>query len=228
MRQLGMFEQARRIVIRQFVLVSRTPMEIATPLAFFIMSLLLFPLGFGPSAQHASSSDSGVIWVVALLASLISSDRIFRQDFDDGCLDQLLISPQPIFASALAYTFAHWSQTGLPLAIISPVAAIMFGLSGSVMLILFVSLMIGTFVLSLIGAIGAALTLGIRKGGVLTAIIILPLYLPVLIFGVAAVEASQQGALISPAFLLLLAIASGTIALGPLAIGAALKISAEA
>ena len=223
MRKLGMFEYAQRIIKRQFVLAFRSPTEFATPIAFFILVLALFPLGFGPVVK-----SSGAIWIVALLASLLSSDRIFRQDYDDGSLDQLLIAPQSLFGSSLAYIFAHWSQTGLPLALISPLVAIMFNLPGSAILALVISLLIGTVVLSLIGAIGAALTVGLRKGGALVSLIILPLYVPVLIFGKASVEAGLQGSLMSPSLALLSALACGAIALAPIAIGAALRISTEA
>ena len=222
MRELGMLEYALRIVKRQFILAFRSPSEFVIPISFFIMVLALFPLGFGPVVKN-----SGVIWIVALLASLLSSDRIFRQDYDDGSLDQLLLSPQSLFGSSLAYIFVHWSQTGLPLALISPLVAVMFDLPASAILALLVSLLIGTIVLSLIGAIGAALTVGLRKGGALVSLIILPLYIPVLIFGKASVEAGIQGSFFSPPLALLAALACGAVAFAPFAIGAGLRISVE-
>jgi heme exporter protein B len=185
------------------------------PLAFFVLVILLFPLAVSPDPRILSSIATGVIWVAALLASLLSLDRLFHSDFGDGTLEQILLSPHPLSVLVLAKVLAHWLVTGLPLLIIAPLSGIFFHLPADKILILVASLALGTPTLSLIGAIGMALTLGIRHSGMLLALLVIPLYIPVLIFGV-------NGHLAWLAALLLLA-----VSLAPVVIAAALRIGVE-
>ena len=169
----------------------------------------------------------GVIWVAALLATLLSLDGLFRSDFEDGTLEQTLLSPQPLFLVVLAKVFAHWMMTGLALTLLAPLLAVMLFLPAEGMLGLMASLLLGTPTLSLIGAIGAGLTVGLRKGGVLISLLVLPLYIPVLIFGTGAAQAAIVGLPLSGYLALLGAILVLGLVLAPLAIAAALRISAS-
>ena len=209
---------------RQLLLAMRRPIEMGNPLLFFTMVIVLFPLGLGPAPDKLAIFAPGVLWITALLSNLLTSDAVFRSDFDDGSLEQLVLAPQPLFLSALAYILAHWLTTGLLLALVSPIFALMLNLPVSALGTLIVSLLLGTAVLSLLGGIGAALTVGLKRGGVL----ILPLYLPVLIFGTAAVQAAVTGAPSGPYLAILGAMLSLAIALAPLAIAAGLRISIDA
>ncbi len=213
---------------RQLLLAMRRPIDIANPLLFFTMVIVLFPLGLGPAPDKLASFAPGVLWITALLSNLLTSDAVFRSDFDDGSLEQLILAPQPLFLSALAYISAHWLTTGLLLALLSPVFALMLNLPGSALITLVVSLLLGTAVLSLLGGIGAALTVGLKRGGMLISLLILPLYMPVLIFGSAAVQAAVTGAPSGPYLAILGAMLSLAIALAPLAIAAGLRISIDA
>lgn len=219
---------AGHILRRQLVLAFRRPIEIANPLLFFLMVVALFPLGLGPAPSQLSEFAPGILWIIALLANLLTSDTVFRSDFDDGSLEQLLLAPQPLYLSVLAYVGAHWLITGVTLALVSPLFALMLNLSGSAIIVLMVSLLLGTAVLSLLGGIGAALTVGLRRGGMLISLLILPLYLPVLIFGSGAVSAAATGAPASAYLAILGAMLSLAIALAPLAISAGLRISVDA
>ena len=162
------------------------------------------------------------------MSNLLTSDTVFRSDFDDGSLEQLLLSPQPLYLSVLAYVGAHWLITGVLLALVSPVFALMLGLPGQAVGALFTSLLLGTAVLSLVGGIGAALTVGLKRGGMLISLLILPLYMPVLIFGSAAVQAAVTGSPVGPYLAILGAMLSLAIALAPLAMSAGLRISIDA
>ena len=213
---------------RQLSLAIRRPIEIGNPLVFFAIVVALFPLGIGPASEQLAMIAPGAIWIIALLSSLLTSDSVFRSDFDDGSLDQLLLAPQPLYLSVLAYLCAHWVVTGLLLALVSPVFALMLNLPAEAVGTLMVSLALGTAVLSLVGGIGAALTVGLKRGGMLISLLILPLYIPVLIFGTAAVQAAVSGAPVGPFLALLGAMLSLAIALGPLATAAGLRISIDA
>jgi heme exporter protein B len=217
-----------RLLRRQLLLAVRRPVEIGNPLLFFAMVVALFPLGLGPSPDTLAGFAPGVLWITALLSNLLTSDAVFRSDFEDGSLEQLLMAPQPLFLSVLAYIGAHWLTTGLLLAVVSPVFALMLNLSASAVAALVGSLLIGTALLSLIGGIGAALTVGLKRGGMLISLLILPLYMPVLIFGSASVQAAVNGLPAGPYLAILGAMLCLAIALAPLAMAAGLRISIDA
>ena len=217
-----------RLLRRQLVLAVRRPVEIANPLLFFVMVVALFPLGLGPAPDRLTEFAPGILWIIALLSNLLTSDTVFRGDFEDGSLEQLLLSPQPLYLSVLAYVTAHWLVTGLLLALVSPVFALMLNLPAEAIVALIFSLLLGTAILSLVGGIGAALTVGLKRGGMLISLLILPLYMPVLIFGSAAVQAAVSGAPVGPYLAILGAMLSLSVALAPLAIAAGLRISVDA
>lgn len=224
----GPFAFCLRLLRRQLLLAVRRPIEIGNPLLFFAMVVALFPLGLGPAPGQLASFAPGILWIIALLSNLLTSDAVFRSDFDDGSLEQLLLSPQPLYLSVLAYIAAHWLITGLLLALVSPLFALMLNLPSAAIGSLVASLLLGTAVLSLLGGIGAALTVGLKRGGMLISLLILPLYMPVLIFGSAAVKAAVTGAPVGPYLALLGAMLSLAIALAPMAIAAGLRISIDA
>ena len=217
-----------RLLRRQLVLAVRRPIEIGNPILFFAMVVALFPLGLGPAPDKLAGFAPGILWIIALLSNLLTSDAVFRSDFEDGSLEQLLLSPQPLYLSVLAYIGAHWLITGLLLALVSPLFAVMLNLPGSAVGALVTSLLLGTAVLSLVGGIGAALTVGLKRGGMLISLLILPLYMPVLIFGSAAVQAAVSGVPAGPYLALLGAMLCLAIALAPIAIAAGLRISVDA
>ena len=210
---------------RDLLLVFRHRNEIINPLAFFLMVAVLFPLGVSPDPTFLSEVAAGVIWVAALLACLLSVDGIFRGDYEDGSLEQMLVSPEPLLVLVLAKVLSHWLVSGFCLAIISPLVAMMFFLPEQGYPALILSLLLGTPTLSLMGAIGAGLTVGLRRGGVLISLLVLPLYIPVLIFGAGTVQAGAMGLPIQGYLALLGAILVFSIMLAPFAIAAALKIS---
>ena len=224
----GSLQFCARLLRRQLVLAVRRPIEICNPLLFFAMVVALFPLGLGPAPDQLAGFAPGILWIIALLSNLLTSDAVFRSDFEDGSLEQLLLAPQPLFISVLAYIGAHWLITGLLLALVSPVFALMLNLPGSATGALVLSLLLGTGVLSLVGCIGAALTVGLKRGGMLISLLILPLYMPVLIFGSAAVKAAVSGVPAGPYLAILGAMLCLAIALAPLAIAAGLRISVDA
>ena len=199
--------------------------ELLNPVFFFVLVVSLFPLAVGPSPQILAEIAPGVIWVAALLATLLSMERLFRSDFDDGSLEQLLLSPQPLTLLVLAKVLVHWLMTGLPLLVVSPILAVLLHLPQAAILVLPVSLLLGTPTLSLVGAIGVALTVALRRGGVLLTILILPLYIPVLIFGTTAVMAAASGLVVTGHLALLGALFILALSLAPLAIAASLRIS---
>ncbi|MEM9256187.1 MAG: heme exporter protein CcmB [Pseudomonadota bacterium] len=224
----GIGQFCSRLLHRQLVLALRRPVDIANPLLFFAIVVALFPLGLGPAPDRLAEFAPGALWVIALLASLLTAESLFRGDFDDGSLEQLLLAPQPLYFAALSYLLAHWLVTGLVLAVLSPLFALMLNLPTSGIATLAASLLLGTAVLSLVGGIGAALTVGLRRGGMLLSVLVLPLYIPVLIFGSAAVDAAVQGLPAEPYLALLGALLCLGIPLAPLAISAALRISLDA
>lgn len=212
-------------VKRELQLAFRRRSDLVNPLIFFLMVATLFPLGVSPEPTLLATLAPGVVWVAALLSTLLAMDSLFRSDFEDGSLEQILLSPQPLFIVVLGKVIAHWMMTGLPLTLMAPLIAVMLFLPAEGMSGLMMSLLIGTPTLSLIGAIGAALTVGLRKGGVLISLLVLPLYIPVLIFGTAAVEAAVTGLPLAGHLALLGALLALGVALAPLAIAAALRIS---
>ncbi len=194
---------------------------------FFVLTVTLFPLGVGPEASVLRRIAPGVIWVSALLAAMLSLDRLFQVDFEDGSLDQLALAPLPLELVAAAKCLAHWLSTGLPLLVISPLLGILLNLSGEAYGTLLLAMAIGTPSLSLVGAIGAALTVGIRRGGVLLSLLVLPLYIPVLIFGVGAIDAALVGLGGNAHLLVLAAILLIALPLAPWAVAGALRLNLE-
>ncbi|MEM6302591.1 MAG: heme exporter protein CcmB [Pseudomonadota bacterium] len=215
------------ILRRQLLLSLRRPVEVAQPLLFFSLVLLMFPLGIGPTAERLAPFAAGALWIVALLANLLAVEGIFRSDFEDGSLDQLLLSPQPIYFLIMPYLFAHWLSTGGLLALCSPIFAYGLALNSAGTPVLMASLLLGAGVMTIVGALGAALTVGLNRGGMLITLLIMPLYVPVLIFGVAGVNAAIAGQSAVPFLSLLAGLFFAALALGPLAIGAALRIGAD-
>ena len=217
----------RHVFLRDLRVVLRHRADVAATLMFFVIVVSLFPLGVGPEPRLLRTMAAGVVWVAALLASMLSLARLFADDHHDGTLEQLLLVATPLPLLVLAKMAAHWLTTGLPLALISPLLALQFGLSPDAIFVLSASLLLGTPLLSLIGGIGAALTVGVRGAGVLLSLLVLPLVLPVLIFGAGAVLASASGLATSPYFSLLGAMLSLALFLAPLATATALRIAME-
>ena len=215
------------VLLRDLKLASRRRIESLLPVVFFIVALSLFPLGVGPEAQMLRDIAPGIVWVCALLASMLSVGSLFAGDLADGSLEQLLLAPQPAIAVAAAKSTAHWLLTGLPLIVATPLVGLLFGMSGPALLALVAGLLLGTPILSLLGALGAALTLGLRSGGMLLILIVLPLTMPALIFGAGAVGTVESGMSASGHFSLLAALLITTAIGVPLAISAALRISTE-
>ncbi len=222
-----MFEIFRTVVMRDLVLALRRRADLMTVLFFFVIVVSLFPLAIGPEMSTLRMIAPGVVWVAALLASMLALERLFAADYADGTLEQMLLTPQPLALLVLGKIAAHWLVTGLPLVLISPLLGLQYGLSGETLLVLLFSLLLGTPALSLIGAIGAALTLGLRGGGVLVSLLVLPLTIPVLIFGSGSVEATASGMGGEGHLYLLGAILVMSLVLAPLAAATALRISNE-
>jgi len=217
----------RWIVWRDLILAWRRRADVLSTVFFFVIVVSLFPLGIGPETQLLRTIAPGVVWVAALLASMLSLGRLFANDYQDGTLEQLLLTPQPLYLVVVGKVFAHWLIAEIPLVLIAPLLGLQFDLSKNTLLILFVSLLLGTPVLSLIGSVGAALTLGLRGSNVLISILVLPLYIPVLIFGAGAVEASVMGMTPQSHIYLLSAVTVLSLAFAPWAAAAALRISLE-
>ena len=222
-----MFKAFHIIVRRDLLLAMRNRSDILTTLFFFIIAISLFPLGIGPELDTLREIAPGVFWVAALLASMLALERLFAIDFADGTLEQMLLTPQPTTILVLAKVLAHWLITGVPLVLLSPLLGLQYDLSSEAIQVMMLTLLLGTPSLSLIGAIGAALTLGLRGGGVLVSLLVLPLYIPVLIFGAGAVEATVSGLGGSGHISMLGAIFLLSLVMAPLATVAALRISAE-
>lgn len=213
------------ILKRDLIIAIRHRDDIINPLLFFIIVVSLFPLGIGPQANTLMKIAPGIIWVAALLATLLSLERLFKNDHADGSLEQLLLSPSPTFILVLAKITAHWLITGVPLIIIAPLLGVLLNLHQDSYLALMLTLLIGTPVLSLLGAIGVALTVGIKKGGVLLSLLILPLYIPVLIFATSAIDAASMNLPYDGQLAIIGAIFVGSLTLAPFAVGSALKVS---
>jgi heme exporter protein B len=215
------------VIRRDLLLAMRRRADVLTTLIFFVMVVSLFPLGVGPESEMLRKMASGVVWVAALLASMLSLPRMFSADYLDGTLEQMLIAPQSLTALVLGKIVAHWMLSGLPLVLIAPVLGLQFDMAPQALLMLVLALLLGTPILSMIGAIGAALTLGLRGGGVLVSLLVLPLCIPVLIFGTGAVEAVISGTSAVSNLSLLGAFMLLALAFTPFVAAQALRISME-
>lgn len=222
-----MMRTLRYVVFRDLLLAMRRRADVATTLFFFVIVTSLFPLGVGPDPKLLRVIAPGILWVAALLASMLSLERLFAADYADGSLEQLVLAPEPLVLVVIGKIAAHWLVSGLPLVLIAPVIALQFDLPAAAIKTLPLALLLGTPVLSLIGAIGAALTVGVRGGGVLVSLLVLPLYIPVLIFGAGAVDASAMGMNAAGHLSLLSALLLGGLVLAPWATATALRISLE-
>jgi heme exporter protein B len=212
------------VLARELTLALRSGGGAGLGLAFFLIVVLLVPLGVGPQAGTLAAVAPGMLWIAALLACLLSLDRLFQTDAEDGTLDVLALSPLPLEALAALKALAHWMTTGLPLVVVAPVLGVTLSLPGPAYPWLVASLAVGTPGLSFLGAIGAALTVGLRRGGLLLSILVLPLYVPTLIFGARAVAEAAGGGDPWPAFLLLSGLTLFIVALAPFASAAALRV----
>ncbi|WP_417780243.1 heme exporter protein CcmB [Stutzerimonas xanthomarina] len=213
------------LLARESRLLFRRPAELANPLVFFAIVIALFPLAVGPETQLLQTISPGLIWVAALLAVLLSLDGLFRSDFEDGSLEQWVVSPHPLALLVLAKVLAHWMFSGLALVLLAPLLGLMLGMPVGALPVLLMSLLLGTPVLSLLGAVGAALTVGLKRGGLLLALLILPLYIPVLILGSGALQAALQGLPALGYLLWLSSLTALAVTLTPFAIAAGLRIS---
>ncbi len=215
------------LMARDLRLVWRRPGDVAVVLAFFVVATVLFPLGIGPEANILARIAAGVLWCAALFAALLSLDRLFATDYEDGTLDLLLLAPWPLELAALAKCAAHWIVTGLPLAVLAPLLGVAFGLDAPALAALGTTLLVGTPTLSLVGGLAAALTLGARRSGALLALLALPLCVPTLIFGASAVETITMGEGFAVHLAILAALALVSLATLPWAIAAALRQAGE-
>jgi heme exporter protein B len=215
------------VMRRDLLLAMRRKSEVLTALFFFAIVSSLFPLGIGPETDMLRKIAPGVLWVGALLAAMLSLNRMFAADHQDGTLEQMALSPTPLALLVSGKVLAHWLVSGLPLVLLAPVLGLQFDLSARALVVLMASLLIGTPLLSLIGAIGAALTLGLRGGGVLLSLLVLPLYVPALIFGAGAVEADIAGLGAGGHLSLLAALLALAVFFAPWATTAALRIALE-
>ena len=218
-----MLSAAGTVVRRELRLAFRQGFDSVMALVFFVLAVILFPFGVGPEADLLARIAGGVVWVAALLAALLALERLFQGDYEDGTLELLALGPAPLSLVALAKIAAHWLITGAPLLIATPVLSLIMHLDARAYGTLLASLALGTPVLSLIGGVGAALVLGARRGGVLLALLVLPLYIPVLIFGVAAVDAAAMGFPVRPHLSILAAFLLLATVLAPWAAAAALR-----
>ncbi|SEP66069.1 heme exporter protein CcmB [Basfia succiniciproducens] len=215
------------IIKRELRIAMRKQAEILNPLWFFLIVITLFPLVIGPDPVLLSKIAPGIAWVAALLSALLSFERLFRDDFIDGSLEQLMLTAQPLALTALAKVIAHWILTGLPLILLSPVAALLLSLDVRIWWALVLTLLIGTPILSCIGAIGVALTVGLRKGGVLLSLLVVPLFIPVLIFSASVLDAATLNLSYAGPLAILGAILAASATLAPFAIATALRISLD-
>lgn len=215
------------VIRRDMLLAARRRGDWLTAQFFFVMVVSMFPLGIGPEPEVLRMVGPGVVWVAALLASLLSLPRLFAEDYRDGSLEQMLLSPEPTVLVTLGKSLAHWCIYGIPLLIITPILGVQFSLPGEAIAVLVLSLLIGTPILSLLGSVGAALTLGLRGGGVLLTLLILPLYVPALIFGAGAVDAALSGVGYTAHLSLLAAFLVLTLMVAPWVAASALKVSIE-
>lgn len=213
---------------RELVLSFRNKGDLANPLIFYLMVVVFIPLGISSEPALLAKMAPGMLWVIALLATLLSLDGLFRSDYEDGSLEQMILSSQPLGLLVLSKVFAHWLLCGIPLTLLAPVLGVMLQLPAEGFIVLMLSLLIGTVSLSLIGSIGAAVTVGLRKGGLLISLVIMPFYVPVLIFGAGAVQNAIDGFPVGAELAVLLAMLFGWLILAPFAIAGGLKISVKA
>ena len=226
-RDIDMLGYCRSQTSRHLMLVVRSPSEVINPLLFFLLVIILFPLGLGPDPEQLSVLAPGILWVVALLANLMLCMRLFVDDFEDGSLEQLAMARIPLAVAVLPQLVASWLASGLLLSLISPLFGLMLGLPLSVAPVLVASLLMGTAIMLLLGAVGASLTVGVQRGGILLALLILPLYVPVLIAGTRALNEAVQGGDPTIALALLGAGVTSGLMLAPLAIAAGVRVSLE-
>jgi heme exporter protein B len=213
------------VLVKEYLCASRYRQAFINPLVFFAIIIALFPLGVSPEPGFLSVASVGVVWVGALLSSMLSLDSLFLKDFEDGSLEQMVLSAQPLYLILLVKSFVHWTLTGLPLILMAPLLALMLHLDFQHLPVLLLTLVMGTPVINLIGGIGAALTVSLRSGGVLVSLLVLPLTIPVLIFGSGAVQASIEGAEINGYLAILGMFLMLALTLTPFATSAALKLS---
>lgn len=217
----------RQIFWRELRVAFRKGAEIINPLWFFLIVITLFPLGIGPQAQLLARIAPGVVWVAALLSSLLAMERLFRDDWQDGGLEQLMLLALPLPAVVLAKVAAHWVVTGLPLLLLSPLVAMLLGLDMHSWWVMALTLLLGTPTLSFLGAIGVGLTVGLRRGGVLLSLLVLPLTIPLLIFATAALDAAAMNLPVDGYLAILGAFLAGSATLSPFATAAALRVSVQ-
>jgi len=227
MSESSLLLASRSMLARDLTLAMRRKADVLTTLFFFLIVVSLFPLGVGPEMETLRQIAPGVIWVAALLASMLSLGRLFSDDYQDGTLEQIMLEPHPLSVLVLSKVFAHWVLSGLPLVIFSPLLGMQLGLDGEAIVLLLITLTLGTPAMSLIGAVGAALTLGLRGGGVLISLLVLPLYIPILIFGAGAVESQNAGLGIEAHLSILGAFLMLTMVFAPISTAAALRISMD-
>jgi heme exporter protein B len=223
--RISLMQGFAAIVKRDIKLAFANRSDLVNPLLFFVIVVTLFPFGVGANPEDLRLMGPGLIWISALLSTLLGLDYLFKPDFDDGTLEQLTLTPQPLSLLVLGKIFVHWLISGVPLVLVSPLLALFLNIKTDLIPVLMASLLIGTPSLSLIGAIGVALTAGIRRGGVLLTLLVLPLYIPVLIFGSSLLQAANMGLDVSGQFFVLAAILMSALTLAPLATAAALRIS---
>jgi heme exporter protein B len=221
----GVWRAFISLVQRDLLLAYRHRGELINPLLFFMIVVTLFPLGVSPEDSLLRTLAPGVIWIAALLAALFSLESMFRSDFDDGALEQMALSPQPLPVLVLAKVLAHWLVSGLPMLMMAPLLALFLAMPATGIRALELTLLVGTPLLSLIGSIGVALTVGMRRGGVLLTLLVLPLYIPVLIFATTAVTAAMAGLPYDGQIYFLAALLALAMTLSPFATAAALRIS---
>ena len=224
---IDMLRYCRSQTDRDIMLLVRSPSEVINPLLFFLLVIILFPLGLGPDPEQLSVLAPGILWVVALLANLMICMRLFVDDFEDGSLEQLAMARVPLAIAVLPQLVAAWLASGLLLSLVSPLFGLMLGLPMDVTPVLVASLLMGTAIMLLLGAVGSALTVGVQRGGILLALLILPLYVPVLIAGTRALNEALYGGDPYVALALLGAGVTGGLILAPLAIAAGLRVSLE-
>ena len=224
---LSLFGLLILVIRRDLVLAMRRRADVLTTLVFFVMVVSLFPLGVGPELDMLRKMAPGVVWVAALLASMLSLGRLFSADYLDGTLEQMMLAPQSLSLLVLGKIVAHWMVSGLPLVLMAPVLGLQFDMSVQELWVLIAALLLGTPILSMIGAVGAALTLGLRGGGVLVSLLVLPLCIPVLIFGAGAVEAVSTGMSVASHLSLLGAMLLLALVFTPWVTAQALRISME-
>lgn len=217
----------RSVFARDLVIAFRQRSDMLNPIVFFLMVVTMMPLGISPQAATLAGLAPGLLWVIALLACLLSLDGLFRTDYDDGTLEQLLLSPQPLYLLVITKITVHWLTTGLPLTLVAPLLGVLLSLPSEGYVPLWLSLLLGTMTLSLVGGIGAALTVSLRKGGLLLSLIIMPLYVPVLIFGASAVRSAVEGIPYVGSLAVLGMFCAIALVLAPLAIAGALKMSVQ-